>query len=83
MEKKTRFNLIYFFIAFAAILMIENYLFSREIAKISYSEFKVPPLKTASLMICQISQDTIEGKLPAGAHDRNHKSPPGKRMKRR
>jgi len=69
MEKKTRFNLIYFFIAFAAILMIENYLFSREIAKISYSEFKVL-LKDGLMNDLQIRQDTIEGKLPAGAHDR-------------
>ena len=69
MEKKTRFNLIYFFIAFAAILMIENYLFSREIAKISYSEFKVL-LKDGLINDLQIRQDTIEGKLPAGAHDR-------------
>jgi len=69
MEKKTRFNLIYFFIAFAAILMIENYLFSREIAAISYSEFKVL-LKDDLINDLQIRREAIEGKLSAGAYDR-------------
>jgi len=69
MEKKTRFNLIYFFIALASILMIENYLLSREIATITYSEFKVL-LKDGLINDLQIRQDTIEGKLVAGAHDR-------------
>ncbi|MBP1739825.1 MAG: ftsH [Deltaproteobacteria bacterium] len=69
MEKKTRFNLIYFFIALASVLMIENYVLSREIATISYSEFKVL-LKDGLINDLQIRQDTIEGKLVAGAHDR-------------
>ena len=69
MEKKTRFNLIYFFIALASVLMIENYVLSREIATISYSEFKVL-LEDGLINDLQIRQDTIEGKLVAGAHDR-------------
>jgi len=69
MEKKTRFNLIYFFMALAAILMIENYLFSREIAAISYSEFKVL-LKDDLINDLQIRREAIEGKLSAGAYDR-------------
>jgi len=69
MEKKTRFNLIYFFIALVSILIIENYLLSREIATISYSEFKVL-LKDGLMNDLQIRQDTIEGKLINGAHDR-------------
>ena len=69
MEKKTRFNLIYFFIALVSILIIENYLLSREVATINYSEFKVL-LKDGLINDLQIRQDTIEGKLVAGAHDR-------------
>jgi len=40
MEKKTKITLIYFFIAFMSILLLENYFFSREITTISYSECK-------------------------------------------
>jgi cell division protease FtsH len=69
MEKKTRFNLIYFFIALVSIFIIENYLLSREVATISYSEFKAL-LKDGLINDLQIRQDTIEGKLVAGAHDR-------------
>ena len=40
MEKKAKFTLIYFLMAFAVIILLENYFLSRELTTISYSEFK-------------------------------------------
>jgi cell division protease FtsH len=69
MEKKTKFTLAYFLIAFISVLLLENYFFSREITTISYSEFKT--LLSESLVNdLVVTQTTIEGKFVKGAQDR-------------
>ena len=69
MEKKTKFTLVYFLIAFAVIILLENYLLSREITTISYSEFKTL-LNEELVNDLVITQTTIEGKFVKGAPDR-------------
>lgn len=41
MERKTRFNLIYFNIFFVVLLLLQQYVLSREMVIISYSEIKM------------------------------------------
>ena len=69
MEKKTKFTLVYFLIAFMSILLLENYFFSREITTISYSEFKIL-LDERLINDLVIAQTTIEGRFVKGAQDR-------------
>jgi cell division protease FtsH len=69
MEKKTKFTVIYFLIAFSVIILLENYLLSREITTISYSEFKTL-LNEELVNDLVITQTTIEGKFVRGAPDR-------------
>ncbi len=69
MEKKVRFSLIYFLVAIALIMLIQQYFLTRELTTLSYSEFKIL-LKERFVQDFQISKDTIEGKLLEGAHDR-------------
>lgn len=69
MEKKTRFSIIYFLIAFLFIIALEYYLFSRTIVTVSYSEFKVL-LKENLIDHLVITQGNIEGKFLKGAQDR-------------
>jgi cell division protease FtsH len=69
MEKKTRFNIAYFLIAFLLLLLLENYLLSRNVVTIGYGDFKVI-LKERLVKDLQISADTIDGTLQEGAHDR-------------
>ena len=69
MEKKTKFTVIYFLIAFTVIILLENYLLSREITTISYSEFKTL-LNEELVNDLVITQTTIEGKFVRGAPDR-------------
>ena len=69
MEKKTKFTLIYFLIAFISILLLENYFSSREISTISYSEFKIL-LDERLINDLVISQTTIEGRFVKGAKER-------------
>ncbi len=68
MEKKVRFSLIYFLVAIALIMLIQQYFLTRELVTLSYSEFKTL-LKEKLIEDLRISKDTIEGKLPEGAHD--------------
>ena len=69
MEKKTKFTLIYFLIAFISILLLENYFFSREITTISYSEFKIL-LDERLINDFVITQTAIEGRFVKGAQER-------------
>jgi cell division protease FtsH len=69
MEKKTKFTLVYFLIAFISVLLLENYFFSREITTISYSEFKTL-LSERLVNDLVVTQTTIEGKFVKGAQDR-------------
>jgi len=69
MGKKFQFSLIYFIIAFALVVLLQQYFLAREILTISYSEFKVL-LKDSIVNDLQITKDTIEGKLLEAAHDR-------------
>ena len=69
MEKKTKFTLVYFLIAFISILLLENYFSSREITTISYSEFKTL-LNERLINDLVIAQTTIEGRFVKGAQDR-------------
>jgi cell division protease FtsH len=69
MEKKTKFTVIYFLLAFTVIVLLENYLLSREITAISYSEFKTL-LNEELVNDLVITQTTIEGKFVQGAPER-------------
>jgi cell division protease FtsH len=69
MEKKTRFNIAYFLIAFMLLLLLENYLFARNVLTIGYGDFKTL-LKEDLVSDLVISADTVEGKLKDKAHDR-------------
>jgi cell division protease FtsH len=69
MEKKMKFSVAYFLAAFMLILALEYYLASREIATISYSEFR-ELLKEGLLKDLQISEESIQGKFLKGASDR-------------
>lgn len=69
MEKKIGFSLIYFLIAFSIILLIQQYVLSRELVTISYSEFKIL-LKEDLINDIQISKETVEGRLLGNAHER-------------
>jgi cell division protease FtsH len=69
MQKKTRFNITYFLIAFLLLLLLENYFLARNVATIGYGDFKV--LLTEGLVQdLEVSTDTIDGKLKDKAHDR-------------
>ena len=69
MKKKTHFNIAYFLIAFALLLVIENYFLAREILTIGYGDFKVL-LNEGKVNDLTISADAIEGKLVDGAQER-------------
>lgn len=69
MEKKIRFSLIYFLIAIALVILIEQYFLTRELETISYSEFKVL-LKEGLISDLVITKERIEGKFLEGAQDR-------------
>jgi len=69
MEKKIGFSLLYFLIALTLILLIDQYIFSREIETISYSEFKVL-LKEDLINDLVITKDNMEGKFVEGAQTR-------------
>ena len=69
MEKKAKFTLIYFLMAFAIIILLENYFLSRELTTISYSEFKTL-LKESLINDLMITTTAIEGKFVKGAQDR-------------
>jgi cell division protease FtsH len=69
MKKNVRFSLLYFTIGFLLILILENYFLSRSLMTITYSEFKM--LMNENLINdLQIAQDTIEGSLLQGSHER-------------
>jgi len=69
MQKKTRFNITYFLVAFLLLLLLENYFLARNVATIGYGDFKV--LLTEGLVQdLEVSTDTIDGKLKDKAHDR-------------
>ncbi len=67
--KKARFSFIYFLVAIAAIILLQRYLLVREVATISYSEFKAL-LNEGLVEDLQVSKENIEGKLPEKAHER-------------
>lgn len=69
MEKKAKFTLIYFLMAFAIIILLENYFLSRELTTISYSEFKTL-LKESLINDLMVTTTAIEGKFVKGAQDR-------------
>lgn len=69
MNNKTRFNIAYFLVALAFLLLLENYFLSPNVLNIGYSDFKVL-LNEGSVNELLISADTIEGKLAGNAHDR-------------
>lgn len=69
MENRTRFTLLYFLIAAALIIIVENYFLAKELFTISYSEFRVL-MKDKLVNDLQIRHDTIDGKLLEGAQDR-------------
>ncbi len=69
MEKKAKFTLIYFLMAFAIIILLENYFLSRELTTISYSEFKTL-LKESLINDLVVTTTAIEGKFVKGAQDR-------------
>ncbi len=69
MEKRTKFTIIYFLIALTAIIILENYLLSREITTITYSEFKTL-IKDGLVNDLVITQTAIEGKFVKGARER-------------
>ncbi|MEW6215238.1 MAG: ATP-dependent zinc metalloprotease FtsH [Nitrospirota bacterium] len=69
MEKRIRFSLIYFLIALALIILIDQYILTRKLETISYSEFRVL-LKEGLVNDLMITKERIEGKLLEGAHDR-------------
>ncbi len=67
--KKTRFNITYFLIAFVLLLLLQNYLLSRNVLTIGYGDFKTL-LKENLVDDLVISADTIDGKLKDKAHGR-------------
>jgi cell division protease FtsH len=69
MEKKAKFTLIYFLMAFAIIILLENYFLSRELTTISYSEFKTL-LNESLINDLMVTTTAIEGKFVKGAQDR-------------
>ncbi|MEW5745216.1 MAG: ATP-dependent zinc metalloprotease FtsH [Nitrospirota bacterium] len=69
MEKKMRFSVIYFIIAIAVLLSLQNYFFSGKVAPLSYSEFKIL-LAEGLVNDLTIAQDMIEGTFAAGAQER-------------
>jgi cell division protease FtsH len=69
MEKKMKFSLAYFLAAFLLILAVEYYLASREIATISYSEFR-QLVREGLVNDLQIGADSMQGKFLKGAPDR-------------
>jgi len=69
MDKRTRFSLIYLVIAIAVIVFINQYIFTRAVISVSYSEFKII-LNERLVDDLQITPDVIEGKLLDGAHER-------------
>ncbi|HMK49672.1 MAG TPA: ATP-dependent zinc metalloprotease FtsH [Thermodesulfovibrionales bacterium] len=69
MEKKTKFTIVYFLLAFTVIVLLENYLLSREITTISYSEFRTL-LGEGLVNDLVITQTTIEGKFVKGGPGR-------------
>ncbi len=69
MNKKIRFNIVYFVIAFLLLILLQNYLLSRNVLTIGYGDFKTL-LKDGLVDDLVISADTIDGKLKDKAHDR-------------
>jgi cell division protease FtsH len=69
MEKKTRFNIAYFLIAFLLLLLLENYLLARNVITIGYGDFKVL-LKEGLVTDLVISTDNVDGTLRDNAHNR-------------
>jgi cell division protease FtsH len=69
MEKKTRFNIVYFLIAFLLLLLLENYLLARNVITIGYGDFKVL-LKEGLVTDLVISTDNVDGTLRDNAHNR-------------
>lgn len=69
MEKKTKFTIIYFLIALTVIIILENYLLSKEITTITYSEFK-NLIKDGLVNELVITQTSIEGKFIKGAREK-------------
>ena len=69
MEKKVRFSVIYFVIAFVAILIVQQYFLVRDVETISYSEFK--SLLTERLVNdLAFTKETVEGKFEKDGQDR-------------
>jgi cell division protease FtsH len=69
MQKKTSFNIAYFLIAFALLLLLENYILARNVLTIGYGDFKVL-LNEGRVKDLIISADTIDGVFQEGGQDR-------------
>ena len=69
MNKKTHFNIAYFLIAFALLLLFESYYLGRNVLTVGYSDFKVL-LHEGMVKDLTISTDAIAGKLQEGAIER-------------
>jgi cell division protease FtsH len=68
-NKKIRFNIVYFLIAFLVLILVQNYILSRNVLTIGYGDFKTL-LKDDLVNDLLISADTIDGKLKDKAYDR-------------
>lgn len=62
-------TILYFFIAFIVLLLVERYLFTYQFINITYSEFKLL-LNEGLVNDLTISKDTIEGKFNQGGTER-------------
>src|SRR5512139_2051952 len=69
MEKKVRFSVIYFVIAFVALLVVQQYFLVRDVETISYSEFKTL-LKDRLVNDLSFTKETVEGKFEKDGQER-------------
>lgn len=66
MEKKARFSLGYFLLAFFVLILLQNYVFRQHVQDITYSEFRTL-VKEGKVNDLVISTSTIRGKMEEGA----------------
>ncbi len=69
MEKKTRFNIIYFLVALLLLFTIQNYFLQRNVITIGYGDFRTL-LQEDMVRNLEVSTDTISGELTDKAPDR-------------
>jgi cell division protease FtsH len=69
MEKKTRFNIIYFLIALLLLFTIQNYVLQRNVITIGYGDFRTL-MQEGLVRNLEVSTDTISGELTDKAPER-------------